>query len=143
MGIKNKQFVDAWKHKLNKIQSTYRLQVESLRSFLDVIGYECLHNSKTHTWHICRKRWIKSNNPDFISLDLAVALHNGNCLFRTGDSLWKLGHSISVEGSVLQKAHKEKIVETIYLQRNRGEWVAQKHLIKFNEPESMLEEDTY
>ena len=119
LGKSKEDFVQYWKEVLSTEIDTYMLQVESLREFLDALGYEIDCNTKDGTWHIHRnKDNCIPSCPEFLSLDTAVSLHNGTLLRGFDDSLHK-------------KAGENKLVGTVYLQRVKGEWKSQRNMVKF------------
>jgi hypothetical protein len=118
---------------------TYGIQVESLRSFLQAIGYTTTRNSTTRSWHIEKCSGLRNCNPNFISLDVAVSLHNGNLLFSSNICwvLYSREQGLCLTKEAYTNARDNRLLKTVFLQRKKGEWHVRKDLIEFH---SIVEE---
>ena len=119
---------DCWVEK-----DSYELQVTSLELFLAELGYKVVNNPVRDTWHIKKCAGNKIHNlPMFLSLDLAVALHNDTVKFKVKKNTYSWC-GISFPKELFREAEKSRLLETIYLQRVNGEWKQQRNLIKFTD----------
>lgn len=115
---------------------TKMLQIDSLVRFMDKIGY---HTSLDSFWdkedlreltlifsfYRFRSDDYTWNNPNFISFQDAVRLHNNKLYKVVGDKVYPryvrvLGVELCFSRDVLDKATQSKLVAAVKLQRKKG-----------------------
>lgn len=106
---------------------TYDLQLLSLETFLLSVGYKIVSNEFDITMHIRKLAHAPAEYPEFISLQKGVELHNGGSNPFRGDVI-----------KVTLAAKYSRILDRVYLRRERGIWYVGTNIIKFN-----VMEDSY
>ena len=125
------QTVQQWKDKLSKGIDTYELQLLSLETFLLSVGYKIVSNDFDITIHIRKLAHAQEDYPEFISLQAAVQLYNGDSSpFRKGIIKVTLANRCS------------RILDRVYLRRERGIWYLSQNWIRFNVQEVGLTDVT-
>lgn len=151
-----------WKDKLDKHEPTFSgdvidttsLQLESLCAFMSTLGYtpnvpEEITNIKDFYGEygfIYQPYVLRSIQPKFISLEMAVSLHNGSCIMKCYDRgySWKTlsNPSITLLDKTLNLALSQgSLVETVYVQysKKKKAWTAMKHRVQFTPDSSKVE----
>lgn len=131
-------FKESWKYNLSQGTDTLPLQIESLKSFLADIGYGFDLDWVSGVCHIRKARGIKSDNPKFISLKVAVSLYNGYNI-NTNGTIWEY-QDLTFGYKLLRKAWVNKMITYVSLQRHKGEWKVQNRWVQFN---SLIVEESY
>lgn len=149
---------NVWKDRLDKhepefygdVLDTTSLQLESLRAFMSTLGYtpnvpEGITNIKDFYGEYGFIYVLRRIQPRFISLEMAVSLHNGSCILVTRDSgdSWKTlsNPSITVWDKTLSLAYGACLVEGVYVQysKKKKAWTAMKHRVQFTPDSSKVE----
>lgn len=132
MNTRKQILVDRWKLRLSQELDTLNLQIDALSYFLGDIGYS-LEWYYSHM-HIVKKSegGVKDDNPQFMKLDLAVALYNGTPMKTNGTICEVL--DFTFHRGDFKKAHNNRILCSVYLQRSQGKIKVQKNWVKFNNP---------
>lgn len=128
----NKQHhINWWKKHLDQEINTTELQATALEMFLNDIGYDIVENEHDGTWHIeCMDKYA---SPKYMKLDVAVALYNDELILKNKGNgyLENERYGFVLKTLDYHLAQNTKALQTIYLQRVKGELKASKNIVKF------------
>lgn len=123
-------FKDVWKQSLSTGIDTFRLQMESLKYFLNDIGYQVAWNEQNNTWHVKHKDKKNARNPQFMSVTTAVALYNGRNI-KTNGRIYEY-KNFTFPSVMLIRAWGSRIVTHVSIQRRGTEFDIQNNWVSFN-----------
>ena len=136
-------FGKMWKVRLETPVDTTDLQIATLTSFLNDLGY-LLSRNKDHSIHVVKADKDEGSceeypckvciAPLYLSFNLGVALYNGNVRYRRGDKyVDMMGLCLSFCRGRWDNACKNKIITKVSLRREKGSITATSDWVKFTE----------